>query len=42
MRDSERRRLLWYARHAEYGPESVQRVGTLLAFTLDEWDLGSD
>ena len=42
MRDSERQGLLWDALHAEYGPASVQRVGTLLAFTPDEWDLDGD
>lgn len=42
MRDSERQRRLWDALHEEYGPESVQRVGTLLAFTPDEWHLDDD
>jgi acid stress-induced BolA-like protein IbaG/YrbA len=37
--DSERQRRIWDALHEEYGPESVQRAGTLLAFTPDEWDL---
>lgn len=41
MRDSDRQRIVWDALHAEYGPDSVQRVGTLLAFTPDEWDLDS-
>lgn len=42
MRDSDRQHLLWDALREEYGPESVRRVGTLLAFTPDEWDLGAD
>jgi acid stress-induced BolA-like protein IbaG/YrbA len=42
LRDSERQRRVWDALHAEYGADSVQRVGTLLAFTPDEWDLGND
>jgi acid stress-induced BolA-like protein IbaG/YrbA len=40
--DSERQRRIWDALHQEYGPESVQRAGTLLAFTPDEWDLNDD
>jgi acid stress-induced BolA-like protein IbaG/YrbA len=39
MKDSERQRRIWDALHEEYGPESVQRVGSLLAFTPDEWDV---
>ncbi len=39
MRDSERQRLIWDALEARYGEESVQRVGSLLAFTPDEWEL---
>jgi acid stress-induced BolA-like protein IbaG/YrbA len=42
MRDSERQRRVWDALNAEYGPQSVHRVGTLLAFTPDEWDLEVD
>lgn len=42
MRDSERQRRIWDALQAEYGPQSALRVGTLLAFTPDEWDLGND
>ena len=41
VRDSDRQRLAWDALHDEYGPESVQRVGTVLGFTPDEWDLDS-
>ena len=39
MRDSERQRRIWDALEAQYGEESVQRVGSLLAFTPDEWEL---
>ena len=42
IRDSARQRLLWDALRAEYGSESVRRVGALLAFTPDEWDIDSD
>jgi len=44
MRDSERQRRIWDALHEEYGRESVHRVGTLLAFTPEEWeiDIGAD
>lgn len=42
MTDSQRQRLIWDALHAEYGPESVQRGGSFLAFTPDEWDLNED
>src|SRR4051794_7961432 len=42
MRDSERQRRIWDALGDEYGAESFQRVGALLAFTPDEWDLDSD
>jgi acid stress-induced BolA-like protein IbaG/YrbA len=42
MADSERQRQIWNALHAEYGAESVHRVGTFLAFTPDEWDLEDD
>ena len=42
MRDSERQRRVWDALQAEYGSQSVHRVGTLLAFTPDEWDLDNN
>lgn len=42
MPDSQRQRLLWDALDAEYSPDSVQRVGSLLAFTPDEWDIDSE
>ena len=42
MRDSERQRRVWDALKAEYGAQSVERVGSLLAFTPDEWDLDGD
>ena len=42
MADSERQRRIWDALHKEYGPDSVQRAGTFLAFTPGEWDLSED
>ena len=42
MRDSERQRRIWDALCAEYGAQSVELVGALLAFTPDEWDLDGD
>jgi acid stress-induced BolA-like protein IbaG/YrbA len=42
MTDSDRQRRIWDALREEYGPQSVQRAGTLLAFTPDEWDLNED
>ena len=42
MRDSERQRRIWDALNDEYGAESVHRVGTLLAFTPEEWDIDAD
>ncbi|HVX83743.1 MAG TPA: hypothetical protein VH253_02915 [Phycisphaerae bacterium] len=40
--DSERQRRIWDALHQEFGPDSVQRAGTFLAFTPDEWNLDAD
>jgi len=40
--DSERQGRIWKALHDEYGPDSVHRAGTFLAFTPDEWDLDDD
>jgi acid stress-induced BolA-like protein IbaG/YrbA len=42
MKDSERQQRIWDALEKVYGSESVHRVGTLLAFTPDEWDLDHD
>jgi len=42
LTDSERQQRLWDALDAEYGPESVHRVGSLLAFTPDEWNIDED
>jgi acid stress-induced BolA-like protein IbaG/YrbA len=42
LADSDRQRRIWDALHAEFGAESVQRAGTFLAFTPDEWDLDAD
>jgi acid stress-induced BolA-like protein IbaG/YrbA len=37
--DHLRQRILWDALDAELGPESIRQVGTLLAYTNDEWDV---
>lgn len=42
LRDSERQRRIWKALEAEYGDASAKRVGALLAFTPEEWDLGEE
>ena len=42
MADSDRQQMIWDALHEEFGSESVQRAGTFLAFTPDEWDLNED
>lgn len=42
LTDSVRQQLLWDALDAEYGAESVRRVGSLLAFTPDEWNIEDD
>jgi acid stress-induced BolA-like protein IbaG/YrbA len=42
MADSERQRMIWDALHEEFGADSVQRAGAILAFTPDEWDLNED
>ena len=39
-RDHERQELIWDALEAEWGPDCVQQVGMLLAYTPDEWHLG--
>ena len=39
LRDHARQAMIWDALDAEYGPESVRRVGSLLAFSPAEWDL---
>jgi acid stress-induced BolA-like protein IbaG/YrbA len=41
-RDHERQQLIWDALDAELGVESASLVGMLLAYTPDEWDVGSD
>jgi acid stress-induced BolA-like protein IbaG/YrbA len=41
-RDHERQELIWNALESEFGAESVQLVGMLLAFTPDEWNLSDD
>ena len=41
-RDHERQDLIWDALEAEFGVESPRMVGMLLAYTPDEWNLGSE
>ncbi len=41
-RDYQRQRLIWDALEEEFGPDAVLRVGLLLAYTPDEWKLGSE
>src|SRR5687767_3867081 len=41
-RDHERQQLIWDALDAELGAESASLVGMLLAYTPDDWDVGSD
>ncbi len=35
--DNLRQKMIWDALDAELGPESIQQVGTLIAYTPDEW-----
>ena len=42
LTDSDRQRQIWDVLDAEYGAESVHRVGSLLAFTLEEWNIDDD
>ena len=37
--DHIRQKMIWDALNDEFGPESIHRVGTLLAYTNDEWDV---
>ena len=37
--DLQRQKMIWDASDAALGAESVQRVGTILAYTPDEWDI---
>ena len=39
-RDHERQKMIWDALDAALGAESVQKVGLLLAYTPDEWEMG--
>jgi acid stress-induced BolA-like protein IbaG/YrbA len=41
-RDHERQKMIWDALEAELGADSVLRVGMLLAYTPDEWNLDAD
>jgi acid stress-induced BolA-like protein IbaG/YrbA len=37
--DLERQQMMWDALDKEFGADSVQLVGTLLAYTPEEWDV---
>ena len=37
--DLERQRAIWDALEGEFKADSVQFVGTILAYTYDEWDM---
>jgi acid stress-induced BolA-like protein IbaG/YrbA len=37
--DRARQKMIWDALDAELGPESVKKVGTLLAYTPEEWNI---
>lgn len=39
-RDHERQKMIWDALDAEFGAESVQKAGMLLAYTPEEWSAG--
>ncbi len=41
-RDLKRQVMIWDALEAEFGDKAKSMVGMLLAFTPDEWNLGSD
>ena len=40
--DAERQKKIWSALDGEYGSDSVMLVGTLLAYTLAEWNVQLD
>jgi acid stress-induced BolA-like protein IbaG/YrbA len=37
--DSARQQMIWDALESAFGPQASQHVGTLLAYTNDEWDV---
>lgn len=41
-RDHQRQKMIWDALEADLGAESVLKVGMILAYTPDEWNLGVD
>jgi acid stress-induced BolA-like protein IbaG/YrbA len=41
-RDHKRQVMIWDALEAEFGERAKSMVGMLLAFTPDEWNLGSE
>jgi acid stress-induced BolA-like protein IbaG/YrbA len=42
MKDTERQRRIWAALDAEFGPQSTNLVGTLLAYADREWDWNTE
>ena len=42
MRDHVRQKQIWEALESELGDEVVNKVGMILAFTPDEWNLGGE
>jgi acid stress-induced BolA-like protein IbaG/YrbA len=40
--DSQRQKMIWDALESVLGPASVKLVGMILAYTPEEWNLGSD
>ena len=41
-KDHERQRMIWDALDDEFGAESVRLVGTLLAYTPEEWGVNRE
>lgn len=41
IKDHSRQSMIWDALDEAYGPESVKVVGMLLAYTPEEWNIGS-
>jgi acid stress-induced BolA-like protein IbaG/YrbA len=37
--DHVRQKMIWDALEAEFGAEAARKVGTILAYTWDEWDV---
>jgi acid stress-induced BolA-like protein IbaG/YrbA len=41
-RDHKRQEMIWDALEAEFGEKAKSMIGMILAFTPDEWNLGSE